>query len=93
LSRWSETWRRLGFVSSVKPWRVGERRDCCTALKEVTALPRKTFYQLGADLFGDDYWERAAADSAKSIRDWAAKKRAGPARRGRKPRARQGDNG
>ena len=58
-------------------------------LKASSVGTRKTFYQLGADLFGGDYWERAAADSAKSIRDWAAKKRAGPARRGRKPRARR----
>jgi len=48
---------------------------------------RRTFYQLGADLFGDDYWKRAAADSAKSIRDWAAKKRAGPARGRRSSRS------
>ena len=49
-------------------------------LKVGSVGTRRTFYQLGADLFGDDYWKRAAADSAKSIRDWAAKKRAGPAR-------------
>lgn len=32
---------------------------------------RLAFYRLGADLYGDAYRQRAAADPAKSIRDWA----------------------
>jgi hypothetical protein len=35
---------------------------------------RKSFYQLGADLFGQDYWTRALSDNAGSVREWAAKK-------------------
>jgi hypothetical protein len=38
---------------------------------------RKSFYQLGADLFGSEYWTRAQNDNSKNIRDWAAKKAAG----------------
>ncbi|MEK7785316.1 MAG: hypothetical protein AAB658_07825, partial [Chloroflexota bacterium] len=46
---------------------------------------RKTFYQLGADLFGQRFMTRAARDNAKSIREWAAKKAEGgpPTKRGR----------
>jgi len=50
-----------------------------------SAATRKAFYQLGADLFGDEYAARAAADPAKSVRDWAARLPAGGApRRSRK---------
>ncbi|MBI3243235.1 MAG: hypothetical protein HYZ49_13175 [Chloroflexi bacterium] len=42
---------------------------------KVGAVPtRKTFYQLGADLLGEKFMKRAARDSAKSIREWAARK-------------------
>jgi hypothetical protein len=54
----------------------------------VGAVPtRKAAYQLGAELWGETYLTRAAADSAKVIRDWAAKKLAPapvPARRARR---------
>jgi hypothetical protein len=53
---------------------------------EIGGAPtRKTYYQLGADLFGDPFMKRAEKDSAKSIREWAAKKTSGeaPKRRGR----------
>jgi hypothetical protein len=53
------------------------------AIKSVPV--RKTFYQLGSDLFGDEYMKRAAKDSAKSIQEWAKKKDQPPAKRGRKP--------
>jgi len=48
------------------------------ALKAGAVPTRRAAYQLGAELWGDAYLTRAAADSAKVIRDWAAKK-AGPA--------------
>jgi len=52
-----------------------------------SAPTRKAFYQLGADLFGEDFASRAADDPAKLVRDWAAKRAAGtPAGRGRKAR-------
>jgi hypothetical protein len=52
-----------------------------------SAPTRKAFYQLGSDLFGEDYAARAAADPAKLVRDWAAKHSGGtPAARGRKTR-------
>jgi len=46
---------------------------------------RKTYYQLGTDLFGGDFLERATHDTAKSLREWAAKKTEGapPKKRGR----------
>ena len=61
------------------------------ALKVGQVGTRKAFYQLGADLFGDEYLVRAASDNAKSIREWAARKVSGPAKRGRKPRASRKD--
>jgi hypothetical protein len=55
---------------------------------EVGAVPtRRAAYQLGAELWGDTYLARAAADSAKVIRDWADKQAApapAPAQRGRR---------
>lgn len=45
---------------------------------------RKGFYRLGADLIGPEYWERARADNAKSIRTWAIKQVARRDRQGRK---------
>jgi hypothetical protein len=57
------------------------------ALKVGAVSTRKAAYQLGAELWGAFYVKRAAADSAKVIRDWAAKKTApalAPARRGRR---------
>jgi len=52
-----------------------------------SAPTRKAFYQLGAELFGEDFAARAADDPAKLVRDWAAKRAAGtPAGRGRKAR-------
>ena len=52
-----------------------------------SAPTRKAFYQLGAELFGEDYVSRAASDPAKLVRDWAAKVSAGAApRRSRKTR-------
>ena len=55
-------------------------------LKIGAVITRKTFYQLGADLFGQRFMARAAGDNAKSIREWAAKKAEGgpPKRRGRR---------
>lgn len=35
------------------------------------APARKLFYALGAEWFGQIYWQQAAQDSAQSIRDWA----------------------
>jgi hypothetical protein len=55
---------------------------------EVGAVPtRKCAYLLGIELWGDAYLQRAAADSAKVIRDWAARKAAPapPRRRRRQP--------
>ena len=43
------------------------------ALKIGRVKTRKTFYQLGLDLFGLEYLELAGQDNAKSIRDWADK--------------------
>jgi hypothetical protein len=72
--------------------------DAVRALVErgvaVTSAPtRKVFYQLGVDLLGEIFAVRAAADSAKLVRDWAAKRTASTAsiataapRRGRKSR-------
>jgi hypothetical protein len=38
------------------------------------AIPtRRAFYRLGNDLFGPTYLERAAVDSASSVRQWATK--------------------
>jgi hypothetical protein len=37
---------------------------------------RRRFYRLGADLFGPEYLERAAHDTAGSVRQWAAKQQA-----------------
>lgn len=57
---------------------------------KVGAVPtRKTFYELGAELYGAGYMERAAQDKANSVRQWAAKKLSGapPKKRGRKPKA------
>lgn len=47
------------------------------ALKIRSINSLKAFYQLGADLFGSEYWKRAQNDTAKSIQTWAAKKVAG----------------
>jgi len=49
---------------------------------------RKAYYQLGADLFGVEYMERAVQDTAKSIREWATKFSSGAAKpkRGRQRR-------
>ncbi len=46
-------------------------------LKIGAVTTRKTFYQLGADLLGGQFLKRATRDSAKSIREWAAKKTEG----------------
>jgi hypothetical protein len=53
------------------------------------APTRKTFYELGAELYGPAFMEQALRDNANSIRQWAAKKLGGepPKKRGRKPRA------
>jgi hypothetical protein len=41
----------------------------------MNVLPtRKTFYELGADLYGRDFLKRAKRDKANSIRQWAAKR-------------------
>lgn len=41
----------------------------------IGALPtRKIYYELGADLYGATFMERALQDTANSIRQWAAKK-------------------
>lgn len=51
-------------------------------LKVGGVAARKSFYQLGADLYGKKFWAQAAKDSSKSIRDWAEKKEGmGAARR------------
>lgn len=34
---------------------------------------RRKFYRLGTELFGSEYLERATADTANSVRQWAAK--------------------
>jgi hypothetical protein len=35
---------------------------------------RRRFYQLGADLFGEEYVTRATADTASRVRQWAARR-------------------
>ena len=63
-------------------------RDLIERALGIGSVPaRKAFYELGAEFFGPAYWQRAAADNAKSIRDWAAKQLAGkaePKKRGRR---------
>ncbi|MGH2521853.1 MAG: hypothetical protein ACRDH2_05040, partial [Anaerolineales bacterium] len=56
-------------------------------LKVGSAPVRKTYYQLGAEMYGEEFMARAAHDNARSVREWAAKKASGPAKRGRKPKA------
>lgn len=66
----------------------GAVRDLVEEGLRIGAAPtRKAYYQLGADLFGASYMTRAAQDTARSIREWAAKSSSGAARprRGRKP--------
>jgi hypothetical protein len=43
-------------------------------LKVGGVAARKSFYQLGADLYGKKFWAQANKDSSKSVRDWAQKK-------------------
>lgn len=51
------------------------------------APTRKCFYELGAELYGAGYIERATQDNANSVRQWAAKKLGNepPKKRERKP--------
>lgn len=46
---------------------------------------RKAFYQLGGDLYGAEYWARAAQDNARSIREWVMRPPTAPRRRAKKP--------
>ena len=51
-----------------------QRKLVARGLKLGGVATRKTFYQLGADLFGENFWKGARQDEAKSIRDWVLKK-------------------
>lgn len=54
----------------------------------IGAMPtRRIYYELGADLYGATFMERALQDNANSIRQWAARKlgKALPKQRGRQP--------
>jgi hypothetical protein len=51
-----------------------QRKLVARGLKLGKIATRKAYYQLGVELFGNDFWKGARQDEAKSIRDWATKK-------------------
>ncbi len=58
-------------------------------LKVGAAPTRKNFYELGAELYGPEFLERAKDDNANSVRQWVTKKLSGepPKKHGRRPKA------